>query len=240
MLYLIGLGLNYNSLSKHALDIVSRCKRIYLENYTVDFPYATSDLVEFLGKKIEIAGRDLVEGLSLVDEAKKKDIALLIYGNPLVATTHITLIEECKASEVGCEVLHNASILDAVGETGLQVYKFGKITSMPKWEPSKNYTPDSFMEVVKQNKSIGAHSLILIDIGLGFRYSLRQLVDAAKNHEIKLGRILVCRVLGTPRAKIYYEKIEDMEDWERIYPPYCLIIPGKLNHVEEAHLKGMK
>ena len=29
---------------------------------------------------------------------------------------------------------------DAVAETGLQIYKFGKTASMPAWQPSKGFT----------------------------------------------------------------------------------------------------
>ena len=45
MLYLIGLGLNENGISKQGLDVIGKCKKIYLENYTVEFPYSISDLL---------------------------------------------------------------------------------------------------------------------------------------------------------------------------------------------------
>ena len=50
------------------------------------------------------------------------------------------------------QVIHNASILTAISETGLQLYKLGKTTSMPTWKD--NWKPDSFIEIIKQNKSI--------------------------------------------------------------------------------------
>ena len=46
MLYIIGLGLNIKGISKEGLEAVKRCKKIYLENYTIDFPYSSSELVE--------------------------------------------------------------------------------------------------------------------------------------------------------------------------------------------------
>ena len=39
MLYIIGLGLNFDGISKFGLGVVKKCKKVYLENYTVDFPY---------------------------------------------------------------------------------------------------------------------------------------------------------------------------------------------------------
>jgi diphthamide biosynthesis methyltransferase len=118
-LYLIGLGLNERSITKEGMDAIEKCKRIYLENYTVDFPYTFHQLEEIINKKVKEANREKVEDLSIVDEAKKLNVALLIYGSPLTATTHITLIDECKKSGIKYKLIYNASIFDAVAETGL-------------------------------------------------------------------------------------------------------------------------
>ena len=162
MLYLIGLGLNERGISKEGLLALEKCHKIYLEGYTVDFPYKTEELK--FGKKIEILERKDVESNRLIKEAKSRKIALLVYGSPLFATTHMSLILDARKQKVKTRVIHSASIFDAVAETGLQLYKFGKIASMPAWR--SNYEPDSFIDIVKENKSINAHSLILIDIGL--------------------------------------------------------------------------
>ena len=240
MLYLIGLGLNKEGISKEGLEIVGRCKKVYLENYTVDFPYSIGKLSEFLGKKVEPADRELVERLSIVDEAKKKDVAILIYGSPLTATTHISLIDEAKASGVKYRVIYAGSVLDAVAETGLQLYKFGKVASMPAWQEDKGFTPDSFMEIVKENKSIKAHSLILIDIGLDFQSALTQLEKAAKNHNINLKRLVVCQTLGTNKGKIFYKDVSELKEFTGVRKPYCIIIPGKLHFVEQEFLKNFE
>jgi diphthine synthase len=234
MLYLIGLGLNEKSLSKGAIEIIKRCKRVYLENYTVDFPYTHQALIDEIGKKFVVANREKVEGLEIVDEAKKMDVALLVYGSPLTATTHITLIQEALLSRVKYKIVHNASVLDAIGETGFQIYKFGKITSMPEWK--KSYEPDSFMEVVKENQSIKAHTLLLIDIGLDIRKAIIQLEKSAKNHEVKLEKLVVCQCLGTKRQKIMYRDISEIKEFSGVQKPYCIIIPGELHFLEKEFL----
>ncbi|MAG78755.1 diphthine synthase [Candidatus Pacearchaeota archaeon] len=234
MLYLIGLGLNIDGISKYGLDVVKRCKRIYLENYTVDFPYSEGELRDVLDKKIISANREKVESLEIIDEAKKMDVALLIYGSPLTATTHISLIEEAKRCKVRYQIIYNASIIDAVAETGLQIYKFGKITSMPKWK--NNFTPTSFMKIVQENQSMKAHSLILIDIGLELKDALEQLIKSAKEHDISLKRIVLCQRLGTRDKKIFYEDIEELKDY-KIKSPYCIIIPSKLHFLEKEVLE---
>ena len=60
--YLIGLGLNEKSLSLEALDVLKKSKEIYLENYTVEFPYKKEELEKTIGKKISELGREQVEG----------------------------------------------------------------------------------------------------------------------------------------------------------------------------------
>jgi diphthine synthase len=235
MLYLIGLGLNEKSLSKGAIEIIKRCKRVYLENYTVDFPYTEQALVDEIGKKVQSIGREKVENLEIVNEAKKMDVALLVYGSPLTATTHITLIEEAIASGIKYKIINNASILDAVAETGLQLYKFGKIASMPYWK--KSYEPDSFMEIVKENQSIKAHSLILIDINMDINKTIEQLEKAAKKHGIKLGKIVVCQCMGTKRQKILYRDINEIREFSGVQKPYCIIIPGELHFMEKKMLE---
>ncbi len=238
MLYIIGLGLNVDGISSFGLERAKKCKRVYLENYTVDFPYSVGELENSFGKKLIPANRDFVEGLSIIDEAKKIDVALLVYGSPLTATTHITLVDEAKKSGVRCKVVYNASIIDGIAGTGLQLYKFGKIASMPKWQ--KNFTPDSFMELVKQNISIEAHSLILCDIGLEFEDAIKQFEISAKKHEIKLKKIVVCQAVGTKKQKIIYGDLSEIKMNKGIQNPFCLIIPSKLHFTEKSFLEGFR
>jgi diphthine synthase len=234
MLYIIGLGLNEKSVSQNGIEAIKKCKKVYLDNYTVNFPYSEKDLEKNIQKEIISANRELIESNKLIEEAKREDICLLVYGSPLTATTHISLIQEAEKNKVEYEIIYNASIFDAIAETGLQIYKFGKITSMPKWQ--ENFTPTSFMEVVKQNSEIEAHSLILIDIGLELKDAIKELEESAKNYSLKLDKIVVCSSLGTQYKKIIYEKIENLKDKE-IKKPYCIIIPSKLHFVEQEVLE---
>ena len=235
-LYLIGLGLNERSITKESVEALSKCKKIYLENYTVDFPYTQIRLEEILNKKLISASREKVEDLSLVDEAKKLNVALLVYGSPLTATTHITLIDECRASGVKYHICYNASIFDAIAETGLQLYKFGKVASMPAWK--KSFEPTSFMKIVQQNMSQEAHSLILIDIGLDFKDALKQLKTAAKEYDIPLKKFVICQAMGTDNRKILYRTVEEMSGFDNVKKPYCIILPSKMHFVEQQVLES--
>ena len=237
MLYIIGLGLNRDGISKFGLVAAKKCKKIYLENYTVDFPYTKHQLEEVIGKKIVDANREFVENLEILEKADKCDVALLVYGSPLTATTHITLLQEAKKSGIRTKIIYNASIFDAIAEKGLQLYKFGKIASMPAWK--KNYEPTSFMKIVQENQSSKAHSLVLIDIGLEFLDALNQLEKAAKEYKIKLNKLVLCQVLGTSNRKISYKTIEEFKEFSGVRKPYCLIIPSKLHFLEKEFLEEL-
>ena len=121
MLYLIGLGLNERGISKEGLLALKKCQKVYLEKYTVDFPYALSEL--HLEEDIIPLKREDVESNKLIREAKSRGIALLVYGCPLFATTHLSLILDAEKQKVRTKVIYSASIFDAVAETGLQVYR---------------------------------------------------------------------------------------------------------------------
>jgi diphthine synthase len=229
MLYLIGLGLNVAGISKQGLEAVNKCERVYLEFYTTDFPYSKEELEKILARKVILADRDFVESLKIIEEAKNKDIALLVYGSPLTATTHISLIQEAEKQNIKTKIIHNASILDAVAETGLQPYKFGKVASIP------NFEAESFIEIVKDNLGIGAHTLILTDIGMEFEDALKKLIGVVNKQKIDLDKLIICSQIGTKNSKIYYSTPDELKN-KKVKKPFCFIVPGKLHFVEEEVL----
>ena len=166
------------------------------------------------------------------------NVALLVYGSPLTATTHITLINECKTSKIKYRIIYNASIFDAVAETGLQLYKFGKVASMPAWK--KSFEPTSFMKIVLQNMSQEAHSLILMDIGLEFKDALRQLKKAATEHKIPLKKLVICQSLGAKHRKIMYRELSELKNYDGVKKPYCIILPSKMHFVEKEVLESFE
>lgn len=238
MLYLIGLGLDSKDISLKALEALKKCNKIYLEIYTTLLPYKKAELEKIIGKKVVIVMRETVENKSkeFVKEAKKKNIALLVYGDPLAATTHISLLQEAKKMQLKVKVLHNSSIFSAITETGLQLYKFGKTASIPEWK--KGYEPTSFFEIVKDNLKINAHTLLLVDIGLSFKNALYELDKASKG---KINNIIVCSKLGTDEQYIVYSKLKELLKNKKIQlkikEPFCFIIPASLHFTEAEFLE---
>jgi len=238
-LYLIGTGMNKKSIPADALEILKTCDKIYLENYTVNFPYPIPELEKEYNVKITELSRTEVEDESILKIAKNEKVALLIYGDSLSATTHIQLILECKKQKIPYQVFHNASIMTAIAETGLQLYKFGKTASMPNWAEHTN-KPTSFMNYIKQNQSIDAHTLILTDIGLEIKNAIIQLLESSEQTKIKLPeKIIAFSNAGTPNQKIFYDTPNKLKD-KNIQMPFCLIIPTKLHFIEEETLENLK
>lgn len=78
------------------------------------------------------------------------------------ATTHTDIMIRAKDIGVNVEVIHNASVMGAVGSCGLQLYNFGQTVSIPFFE--ENWRPTSFYPKIKYNRLGGMHTLCLLDI----------------------------------------------------------------------------
>lgn len=76
------------------------------------------------------------------------------------ATTHSDLIVRARSLGIGVQVVHNASVMNAVGVCGLQLYRYGETISIPFF--TETWRPDSFYEKVKHNRSLGLHTLCLL------------------------------------------------------------------------------
>ena len=68
--------------------------------------------------------------------------SFLVIGDPFCATTHSDLFLRAIELKIEVNVIHNASIVNAVGISGMQVYRFGEIVSIPFFE--ENWRPYSF------------------------------------------------------------------------------------------------
>lgn len=240
MLYLIGLGLDKKDISLKALEAIKKCKKVYLETYTNVFPYSQKELEKILSIKIIPADRKMIEeGKEILEQSKHEGIALLVSGDPLSATTHVDLLMRAEGMKIKTKVIHAPSVINAVLDSGLQMYKFGKTASIAKW--TENFRPESFFNIIKENQNIGAHTLILIDIGLSIIEALGYIETIAKTRNPYLleKKILVCERLGTDEQKFTCKEIIYLLK-RKFSLPACIIIPGKLHFMEEEMLKRFK
>src|SRR3989344_4736704 len=162
MIYFIGIGLeDPEDISLRGFEAVDECDYVYIDNYTSKLSYSVDKLEKLLNKKLILADRDLVENSSeILERSKKSNVAFLVAGDVFAATTHIALYIEAVKKNIKTKIIHNASIINGVGETGLNLYNFGKITSIHL----DNINIKSPIDTIKKNLSINAHTLILLDI----------------------------------------------------------------------------
>jgi diphthine synthase len=234
MLYLISLGLEKGDISIKSLETAKKCQKLYLETYT-SLGASLSQLKTLFGREIIPANRSIVESDSLIKEAKNQDIALLIHGDALSATTHLSLIQEARKNNIPYKIFHSSSILTAVAETGLSLYKFGATASIPFQNNIK-----SPYQILKQNDSINLHTLFLLDLNPETNAYLN-ITDAAnyliKNGMPKTRLCIACSGLGTENQKIFASSAENLPN---LPPPCCFIVPGKLNFFEEEFLGAFR
>lgn len=252
VLYFIGLGLyDEKDISLRGLEAIKKCDVVYLENYTSVLSCGIKKLEKLYGKKIILTSRDLVENKaeeSILKYAIEKNVVFLVTGDPMSATTHIDLRLRAEKAGIKCIVIHNASVFSAVGVTGLQLYKFGRTTSIPFQE--ENWHPETPYDVIKENRKKGLHTLLLLDlrpdekkfmsVNDAIEYLLK-VEDKRKENVFPKSMLCVgCARLGSPKPCIKAGKAFELlkEDFGK--PVHCLIVPGKLHFVEKDALELVK
>lgn len=246
MLYIIGLGLSdANDITVKGLEVIKECDEIFLEVYTSKLNCSIDDLEKLYEKKVTAADRDFVEGASeLLNKAKNADIALLIIGDPLSATTHWDIMQRAREQNIKVEVIHNASIISSIAVTGLQLYKFGKTASIP--HPKDDYKPETAYNLIKENQSIGAHTLCLLDTQPEFM-NVNQAIEILMNIEKKRKENVFtddtfcvgCARIGAKDQIIKAGKAKDLLKYDFGSPVHCLVVPSKLHFVEDESLQQL-
>jgi diphthine synthase len=241
MLYLVGLGIwDEKDMSMRGIEICKKADRVYAELYTSSWGGDLKKLAKIIKKDIKVIGRRDLEERSgrLVREAKKKDVVVLIPGDPLSATTHGSVVDEASKAKVKIEVVHSSSVFTAIAEAGISLYNFGKTVTVVT--PSKKYKPDSFYKTVQENKAKGTHTLLLLDIKMSVNQGLEVLLEIEGRKRKGLfkpnTKIIVASSLGSPNKVIKFGPLKDLIEMD-FPPPAVIIYPGRLNFFEKEILE---
>ncbi|CAJ1031518.1 Tetrapyrrole (Corrin/Porphyrin) Methylases, putative [Leishmania lindenbergi] len=164
MFTLVGIGLgDASDITMKGMNAVKEADIVFLEAYTSFLINNNAEeLAGIYGKPVIIADREMVESGVVLDNAKVKKVVLLVVGDVFGATTHSDLIVRCNEQGIESKVVHNASIINAVGCCGLQLYRFGQVISLCFW--TETWRPDSWYERLRSNRAVGIHTLVLLDI----------------------------------------------------------------------------
>ncbi len=249
-LYIIGIGLSdEKDITVKGLEAVKACSHVYIETYTSLLQVPLKKLEEFYGRRIAKADRDMVESKAdtILDKAGQEDTALLVVGDPMSATTHIDMMLRAEEKGIEVRVINNASVLTAVGITGLQLYKFGRTTSIPFPE---NGSAEAAYDAVKQNMSSRMHTLVLLDLEpakdrfmtIKDAISILNSAEEKRKEQVFTEDTLIvgCARLGSDDAFIKAGKAGELGEVHFGKPPYCIIVPSELHFMEEESLERFR
>ncbi|PVH17128.1 diphthine synthase [Candidozyma duobushaemuli] len=257
MLYLIGLGLSHETdITVRGLETVKKCERVYLEAYTSILMAADLESLEkFYGKEVILADRELVESGAdqILKDADKVDVAFLVVGDVFGATTHTDLVIRANELNIPFESIHNASVMNAVGACGLQLYQFGQTVSLVFF--TETWKPDSFYSKIMENRKIGLHTLLLLDIKvkeqsienmargrliyeppryMDIQTAAQQLLEieelrGEKAYTPETPCVAVSR-LGSPTQKFKAATLKELAEYDAGEPLHSLVMLGRQVH----------
>ncbi|UCE73669.1 MAG: diphthine synthase [Methanomassiliicoccales archaeon] len=247
-LIFIGLGLyDENDVSLNGLDIAKECDILYTEFYTAKLTGTTLDKIQnLIDKKIKVLSREEMEkGDIIIDAAKQSRVGVLVAGDPMTATTHLSLRLRGKQNGINTRLVHGASIITAAPAlAGLHIYKFGRTASLPF--PKEKYFPTSPYDMVKKNLENELHTLILLDIDeqaqkfMRANSGLRLLLDMEdeRREGVITKDTLVCVLggVGSKNPVIRADYLNELLEEEFGEGLHCLIIPAKLHFMEAEAL----
>jgi len=252
MLWFVGTGINgYRGLSLAALDVLKKCEAVYVERFTSAL--SDSDLQglnSILEREVRPVQRWFVEdGREILEAAKKNEIALVTYGDPLIATTHSELRSRAARNSIKTAVLHSASgIASIMGETGLHVYKFGRMVTMM----SEPQSAVSVYNTIFENLLAGSHTLILTEYShdkskepffLDPASVFRMLLDAERDqkHQIYSSDTfaVVASRVGMADQRIASGKVGSLAKVAFGAGPHSVIVTGSLHFTESEAVAAL-
>ena len=247
MLWFVGLGISgISELSDNTISIIKNADIVYLESFTSPISEIEKEqLANMCDGEFKIAKRWLVEdGNEILENAKKREVVLISYGDPYIATTHLELKTRAVTDKIETKTIHSSSIVSSlIGEIGLQYYKVGKILTIMN-DPKSMITP---YNTISNNLLSKMHSVILLEYNedksffLAPQDALSLLLDAEK---IQNGKIIsldtfaiIASRIGKSDQNITSGKISNLIKKEFGNPPHTIIIPGSLHFTESNAVK---
>ena len=166
-------------------------------------------------------------------------------GDSLSATTHVSLLLECKKNNIEYQIIHNASVLTAVaGVLGLQHYHFGPVATLVL--PEDDYKPTSPIDKIKTNMKNGNHTLVLLDIKadnpgnnpiyMKASQAAEQIIEAGLSSEIK---VAAAARVGREDQKLWYGKLKVLAKTDLGKEPHSLVVPSRLHFTEKDFLESL-
>ena len=258
MLKLIGLGISADLITLRSLLELAKCKRILVDSYTsIWFPSIDSliDMLKKLNKDCAKVYRESLEGKAIseiIAMSREEDVCIAVIGDPLIATTHSSLIVEAFKQGVEVEVIPSTTILSvAISLSCLQVYRFGKCVTLVK--PRNNIVFEYPIHVIEENRNRNLHTILLLDLDVvqGYYMTPKEAANLLVKLQERLGKkvleyddyVIILGAIGSECGFVQVLKLYELMESEDRYdtPPYTMIIPAKKLHpVEEECIEMLR
>lgn len=237
-------------ISLKGAEAARSCDEVFAEEYTSTLMGSGwNDVEEVLGREVRVLSREELEEKDLVVEAavSGKDVAFLVVGDPLTATTHQEVRVRALEQDIPVEIIFGASIATAVPAlTGLSWYKFGRTVTIPYTDLGQ--PPASPYEQAAGNLAAGLHTLILLDI----RPPVYMTANEAIDYLLEISRrkegdgeetpihdgttaAVVARA-GSNECTVRTGTLAELRTMDFGPPLHALAIPGHMHFMEERML----
>ncbi|HSD05040.1 MAG TPA: diphthine synthase [Nitrosopumilaceae archaeon] len=247
MLWFAGLGISgTDGMGLDVVKILKQADIVYLEIFTSPITKPELAKIKKLVKgKFKTAPRWLVEdGKAILEDAKRKEVVLLSYGDPYIATTHIELRTRAISEKIKTGTIHAASaITSLVGECGLHYYKIGKIVTMMQEQQSAS----SVYYTTYDNLVAGNHTIIVLEYNQDAKFFLNPkdalnnllLTESGQKRNVvdESSFAIVASRIGSKTQKIVAGKFSSLKKTDFGKPPHSIIIPGRMHFTESDALK---
>ncbi len=248
LLKLVGLGLGSpDYFTRAALRELEGSDVVYLDTYTGFLEErAISELRGLLGERLVLAHRrDLEEGSrGLIELAGREEVSVAVPGDPLIATTHSSLIVEAVKRGVGWKVVHGVSVLSAaISRSGLSAYRFGRTVTVPMRAGQEEY--EAIYRTIASNVELGLHTLVLLDTaegGLKAQEAVRSLLGVESSTGSSLlgtSTVLAMARVGLDDERVVCGEAREIVSSDLPPSPHVLVVPGKLHFAEREFLEGV-
>ena len=256
MLWLIGLGIyGVRGISLQSLDVLKSCDVVFVERYTSAITDAElHGLDRMIGHEKGKTNTVLVprwfveDGREILHKAQVMEVALLSYGDPLIATTHTELIVRAVKNSIKVKIIHGVSgISSLIGETGLHMYKFGRTVTITS-EPQSAAT---VYGTIFDNLNLGNHTMVLTEymdkreevFFLDPIKALLSLLEAER--DVKSGAcheetfaVILSRI-GLKDEKKISGKLKSLLAQDYGKGPHTIIVTGPLHFIEIDAIKAL-
>ncbi|BFH74335.1 diphthine synthase [Sulfurisphaera javensis] len=247
-LKLIGLGLSKRFLTEKAINEIKSCDIVLFETYTSLSCDLTPDFIKTLNSNLLTVDRKYIENnskeiIKLLSE--KNNVCIVTIGDPMIATTHVSLIVEAKVKGHEFVVVPAISVhCYIMSKSMLSSYKFGKsVTIAYPYGEKIDTTP---YNVIYDNFVRGLHTILYLDLKEGKAMSAKEAIELLIEMERieKKGLITDERViiigqrLGCEDEEVVALKVKDISNYKFKEPPHIIVFPtDKLHFMEVEAIK---